>query len=197
MLLGDGSIGHLEFRPPDDLRLYEIPAAGVLRIDSNVLVADVVVGDLIARHSGFAKRWLAVNVTTDRAGRLVEMVSRDGFPCAIKCHVATPMLRQGNVCWQVDLWLDLLVRANGRDYLIEDEDEFALARDHGLLSDREVAGALAGLDDVLHLVQTGALLDLLASFCPFGFGAAPVARPFRRLLHADYPEVQPGVRPSW
>ena len=196
MSANERMIGHIEFRPPDDLRLYEIPESGVLRLDDEVLVAEVAVGEVVVRHYGFATRWLAVNVTTDHSGRLVESPS-DNFPFALKCHLATPMRREANTCWQTDLWLDVLVSADGRRHLVEDEDEFAEARVRELLSERESSGASEGLKDVLDLVRTETLLDLLAAVCPFGPSSPPSARPFRRLDRADYPELLPGVRPTW
>ena len=192
----DRMIGHIEFRPPVDLQLYEIPESGVLRLDDEVLVAEVAVGELIVRHYGFATRWLAVNVTTDRSGRLVES-SHDHFPFAVKCHLSTPMLREADTCWQIDLWLDVLVSADGRRHLVEDEDEFAEARVRELLSEREASGASEGLQDVLDLVRTGSLIDLLAGTCPFHASNPPEAQPSRSLDLNEYPALLPGIRPTW
>ena len=192
-----GTIQHVEFRPPDDLRSYEIPESGVLWLDDEVLVAEVAIDGAVVRHYGFASRWLAVNLTTDYAGRPADLAYLDVFPHTAKCHIATPMLRDGDTCWQTDLWLDVLVKANGRDHLVEDRDEFAGAREQGWLSEREADQALDGFDEVLALVRAGTLLDLLASIWPFSPGNPPLARPVRHIPTADLPSVLPGMRPTW
>ncbi len=194
---GERMIGHIEYRPPDDLRLYEIPESGVLRLDDEALVAEVAIDGAVIRHYGFASHWLAVNVTTDLKEWPADLAGVDAFPHAVKCHMATPMLRVGDSCFQTDLWLDVLVSADGRDCHVEDEDEFADARSRQLLSERAASEALQRFQDVLNLVQAGTLLDWLAAVCPFRPGSPPSARPFRRLDPADYPELMPGVRPTW
>ena len=190
-------VRHIEFRPPDDLRLYEIPESGVLRLDDEVLVAEVGIAGAVVRHYGFASRWLAVTLTTDHTGQPADLAGLEIFAHTAKCDIATPMQRDGDTCWQTDLWLDVLVRANGRDHLVEDEDEFDRARDEGLLSGREADQALDAFRDVLAMVRAGTLLDLLATIWPFGSGHPPPARPFRRLRTSDLPSVRPGVRPTW
>ena len=191
------TIRHIEFRPPDDLRMYEIPESGVLRLDDEVLVAEVAIDGAVVRHYGFASCWLAVNVTTGLDGQPADLAGLDVFPHTAKCHVATPMRREGDTCWQTDLWLDVLVKANGRDHLVEDVDEFARAREQDLLSDREAVQALAAFQQVLAMVRAGTLLDMLAAVCPFGPGSPPPARPVRRLRMSDLPSVRSGVRPTW
>ena len=61
------------------------------------------------RHYAFAGHWFKVNVTTDRGGRLTETGDRT-CRFAFNCDIATPMEREGDSTFAVDLFTDVLVR---------------------------------------------------------------------------------------
>jgi hypothetical protein len=65
------------------------------------------------------------------------------------------------------------------------------------LSDREAAGARAGLEELTDLIQRNALVAFLAAAHPFGRTAVPEAPAMRSVPLGEVPLLQPGVRPSW
>lgn len=103
-----------DFHPDEPtVRVFRTPPAGVLRFDDEVLVFAVRYGDRVLRHYAFADRWFKVNVTSDLDGRLVET---GDLQFAFNCDVATPMERDGDAVYAVDLFTDVLVRTdNGLD----------------------------------------------------------------------------------
>jgi len=187
-----------DFHPPDDLRLFTFQRGSVLRFDDSALIGVVDHRGTLLRHYAFANRWFKINVTTDPAGNLVEeQPDSTSIPFCFNCDIATPMLKQGNTVFAVDLWIDVLVRADGLTYQIVDEDEFAAAQEHGWLSAPEVQGARRGLADLIELIERKQLVPFLADLFPFGSRCAPRALDMQRASVADFPIVQPGVRPTW
>jgi hypothetical protein len=60
---------------------------------------------------------IAGRVLTDRGGRLTET----GDPtrrCAVNCDIATPMEREGDSTFAVDLFTDVLVRQDATSYVV-------------------------------------------------------------------------------
>jgi hypothetical protein len=94
-----------DLHPPDDLRLFPMPKAGVLRFDDDVFVAELRYGEIVVRHHAWRDRWFKINCTTDLEGRFVETGPPDDVP-------------------PVDLWLDVLVHRNAVSHAVYDEDEF-------------------------------------------------------------------------
>ena len=187
-----------DFHPPDDLRLFTFQCASLLRCDDSALIGVVDHRGTLLRHHAFADRWFKINVTTDLAGNFVEeQPDSTSIPFCFNCDIATPMLKQGNAVFAVDLWIDVLVRADGLTYDIVDEDEFAAAQGHGWLSAQEVHGAQRGLADLIELIERKQLVTFLADLSPFGSRCAPRALDMQRVSAADFPIVQPRVRPTW
>jgi hypothetical protein len=103
-----------DFHPPDDLRLFPMPAPGVLRLDDGAFVAVVRYGEVVVWHYAFGDHWFKVNATTDLEGRLVETTAPGEVPpFAFNCDISAPLLRRGDAVFAVDLWLDVLVREDG------------------------------------------------------------------------------------
>lgn len=187
-----------DFHPPDDLRLFPMPKAGVLRFDDDVFVAEVRYGHIVVRHHAWRENWFKINCTTDLEGRFVETGAPDDVPpFTFNCDIATPMVRSGDAVFAVDLWLDVLVRRDAVTHAVYDEGEFddAIARD--LLSAREQAGARAGLDELIDLIDRHALVDFLAELHPFGPTRVPEAPAMRRVDLSEAGLLRPGVRASW
>jgi hypothetical protein len=91
-----------------------MPKAGVLRFDDEVFVAQVRYGDVVVRHYAWRDHWFKINCTTDLRSRLIETTAPDDVPpLAFNCDIATPMVRDGDAVFAVDLWLDVLVRGDG------------------------------------------------------------------------------------
>jgi hypothetical protein len=62
---GQPVIRDYDLHPPDDLRLFPVPKAGVLRFDDEVLVAQIRHGDIVVRHYAWRDHWFKINCTTD------------------------------------------------------------------------------------------------------------------------------------
>lgn len=196
-----------DFHPPADLRLFPMPRTGVLRLDDEVLIAEVRYDDIVVRHYAFRDHWFKINCTTDLSGRFVETTSADDtLPFTFNCDIATPMLRKDDAVYAVDLWLDVLVRGDGITHEVHDEDDFAQARAEGWLSEREAAGARDGLEELLGIIRQHRLVEFLADAHPFGpfgpfdpFGPTlpPPALPTEDLPPDGFPFVLPYQRPSW
>jgi len=187
-----------DLHPPDEVRQFRMPWAGVLRFDEQVFVAQVRYGEVVLRHYAFSGHWFKVNCTTDLNGRFVETTaSGDAPPFTFNCDIATPMLRRAGAVYAVDLCLDVLVRDDGRSYGVHDQAEFDAAIERGWLSRREADGARAGLQELTAMIDTGSLVPFLSRACPFGRTPAPEALPLQRVPVTDIPALQAGLRPSW
>lgn len=192
-----------DFHPPDDVRLFRIPWHGVLLDRPEVLVYEVAVhdmgfrGQVVLRHYAFADKWFKVNVCLDLEGCFFDEESLP-HPFCFNCDVSTPMLRRGDAVYAVDLWLDVLVRADGRTHVVVDEDQLREARAGGLLSAREADGARRGLAELVDLASSGRLIGHLHAIHPFGHcSGRPRNEPPMRLSDADVPEVRAHSRLSW
>jgi hypothetical protein len=191
-------VADYDFHPPDDMRLFPMPRSGVLRLDEDVFVAEVRYGDIVVRHYAFRDHWFKINCTTDLSGQFVETTSPDDVPpFTFNCDIATPMVRDQFAVYAVDLWLDVLVRADGRTYGVYDEDEFEEAIAREWLSPREAVGARAGLRELIEMIEHDQLIAFLGDVQPFGAFLPPEAQDTRRTPVAEAPVLQPGRRPSW
>jgi hypothetical protein len=188
-----------DFHPPDDARLFSMPKAGVRRLDDEAFVAHVSYGEVLMRHYAFRDHWFKVSCTMNSGGGFVDTTSpEDGVPpFTFNCDIATPMLRRRDAVFAVDLWLDVLVRCDGVTYGVYDEHDFGEAIGLGWLSEREAAGARAGLRELIDLIEGRELVAFLAGFHPFGVAAAPAAPEAQRVQLGDIPLLHAGTRPSW
>ena len=170
-----------DFHPPDDARLFRMPAEGVRRSDEEAFVAEVSYGDVIVRHYAFRDHWFQVNCTLESDANLIETTSPEGDvpPFAFNCDIATPMLRRDNAVSAVDLWLGILVRRDGATYGVYDKNNFDEAVQRAWLSRREAASAQ--------------FVDFLAAGHPFGPAAAPAAPEMQRVRLSAVAVLQPDV----
>ncbi|HVM15758.1 MAG TPA: DUF402 domain-containing protein [Egibacteraceae bacterium] len=185
-----------DYLPSDEssVRVFVTPPSGVIRLDDDVAVTEAMHGDVLLRHYAFADRWFKINVTTDRDGQTVETGAlRQRF--AFNCDIATPMEREGDATFAVDLFVDVLVRVDTRTLYVGDEDEFAEAIETGLMSRGEGQQARRGVADLIQLVEAGKLLPWLDDVFPFGPCDPPAAPPMRREPIPD--RLLPHVRRSW
>jgi hypothetical protein len=99
-----------DFHPDEPtVRIFRTPSPGVLRLDDSVAISQAVYDRVVLRHYAFAEHWFKINVTTDLSGRLTE--TGDGTRrFAVNCDIATPMEREGDSTFGVDLFTDVLVR---------------------------------------------------------------------------------------
>ena len=188
-----------DYHPPDRLQLFTIERGGVLRSEDEVLVTEALHGDVVLRHYAFADRWFKVNCTTDAFGHLTETESTEAEapPFAFNCDIATPMVREGDAVFAVDLWLDVFVRADGQSYRVADSARFGRAVKQGLLSSREARCAEAGLRELIELIEREMFVGFLADVCPFRPSTAPPALPMRVVPTTGKPLIEPHRRPTW
>ncbi|MGH3487851.1 MAG: hypothetical protein ACRDP8_08040 [Actinopolymorphaceae bacterium] len=181
------------------VRVFDNPPSGVRRADEDAFVSEATyAGDVVLRHYAFRDRWFKVNLTVDAAGRPTETALAPGAPAyAFNIDIATPMLFCDNAAYAVDLELDVMVKADARTYDVVDLTDFEESATKELISPGEVHGALAGLAELIELIERGTLMSMLASACPPGPpGAAPPVR-MREVPLADVPQLQPGKRLTW
>jgi hypothetical protein len=187
-----------DFHPPDDVRLREFPAPGVLRHDDDMFVAEVRDGDNVRRLYAFRHHWFRITCITDLTGAFIDIPhsSVDGTH-AFKCDIATPVLRVDGDLYSVDLWLDVVVGSDGTTHAVYDEDDFALARRRGWLSQREAAAARAGLDELLAMLARGRFIEFLTEAYPFGPTSPPPATSTKHIAASEVALLQPRRRPWW
>lgn len=80
---------------------------------------------------------------------------------------STPHFSVGANLYNVDLFLDVLVGSDGRQHVVQDEDDFAGAINSGWLAEAEQSGARSGLAELLDIVESAGLLTFLEGICPF------------------------------
>ncbi len=162
-----------DFHPNEGgCRLFVTPPEGVLRLDDHAFVTEVRWDrDRVLRHYAFADRWVKVNVSRSKDGHLLDL----------NCDIATPMQRDGDRVYSVDLFIDVLVEADGRTNRVQDEDEFEDALSRGLISPAEASAALRELGAFTHDVAAGRLVPWLESICPFGPPVTPPNSDMRRV----------------
>lgn len=183
-----------DYHPQEDfVRVFIHPPSGVLRDDSRVLVTEAESGDgFFLRHYAFAEEWFKINLTLDRHGRPAEC-GEDGF--SFNCDLATPMMRRDETSFAVDLFLDVLVRADGRSVQIRDEGEMEDAVERGWVSQREAEAARRGAERLVDLARTGRLVDFLDRHLPLE--PPQSARMFQIARAGIDSGLLPGQRPSW
>lgn len=193
-----------DYHPDEEtVRCFGIPDSGILVNDEHACVnqtrqPDVFQpqsDDLVLRHYAFADEWFKLNATFDLEGNLIQ----PGPPetaMAVNCDIATPMVRVGDDVSAVDLFLDVFVRTDG-SYRIADRDEFEQAAADGLVSQSEAHSAETGLTRLMHWIESGRLLSLLAEIEPTVTATAPPPLPFERVSPDLVPSVARGTRGTW
>ena len=120
----------------------------------------------IARPEPLATRlWL----WPDRPLRLLQQFDAAGQPTVYRIDFATLPRRHGWMIHQTDLYLDMFITADERDYAVLDEDELALAFDRGLISSELRARVLAQAEEFIDLLETGRFGSWLATNCAAAF----------------------------
>ena len=192
-------IRDFDFHPDEPhVRVFSCVPSTVLRWDDRVFVCESLFGDIVLRHYAFEDEWFKINVTTDRAGRIVETPpSTDAPAFAFNCDIATPMRREGNDVYAVDLFADVLVGDDGTTFEIVDFVKFDQAASKGSISPKEFRHGKAGLARLTELIDRSELISFLAGVCPFGESSAQSALPMSLVPVQEVPLVQPRRRPSW
>jgi hypothetical protein len=121
------------------------------------------------------ERWVNSIAVYDADARLVYA----------RFDAATPPLWQHEVCYQTDLFLDLLYDAATGNYLVLDEQAFAAETARGTLPPRWAAAAEQVLSSLLAAGDRDALPGMLDAWCP-----APVVRTEGLRLRETVEEIE-------
>jgi hypothetical protein len=188
-----------DFHPDeDDVRVFVTGPGGVLRIGDDVYVSAGRYGDVILWHYAFARHWFKVNLTTDLDGRTVETGGDDpGSRFAFNCDIATPMRRRDSAVYAVDLFADVLVRADGVTYRICDLEEFQQAHSRGLILPGEAQGAQRGLAELTGIIERSELAAFLRQAYPATPLNPPPASPADRIPLMQVPLLSEANRATW
>ena len=138
-------------------------------------------------HYAFARHWFKVNLTTDLAGQIVETGDEQSGRFAFNCDIATPMRRRGDAVFAVDLFADVLVRADSLTYRVCDLEDLDRAHRSRLILPAEARGAHDGLAELTGIIERGDLLAFLSRACPIGPLDLPPADPPGRAPLAQVP----------
>jgi hypothetical protein len=180
------------------VRVFTAEPGGVLRFSSDVYVCAARYGDVVLWHYAFARHWFKINLTTDLTGRIVETGDDEpGSRFAFNCDIATPMRRHDTAVLAVDLFADMLVRADAASYRICDLDELSQASRDGLILPGESRGAARGLAELTAIVERGNLLAFLSQACPAGPLQPPAAAPVGYVPLSRIPLLSLESRAAW
>lgn len=172
--------------------------AGVLRFGDDVYVSAGRYADVILWHYAFARHWFKVNLTTGLDGRIVETGGDEpGSRFAFNCDIATAMRRRASAVYAVDLFADVLVRADSVSHRVCDLEEFQQAHDQGLILPGEAQGARQGLAELTGIIERGELAAFLRQTCPPRPLDPPIAYPADRIPLTQVPLLSRENRASW
>src|SRR5262249_50974843 len=122
---------------------------------------------------------------------IFEMYAPDGVLAATRIDFATPLVEHEGALYQTDLYLDVFIAADGRQFLVEDEDELELARRIALISREQYELVREQQRELIDVLRTGRFAAWLGSRPPFD----PAAIPPYRGSTGRY--IQPGEPDGW
>lgn len=188
-----------DFHPDEPtVRIFGAARVDVPRLDDEAFVARVCYDTVVLHHYAWASRWFKVNVTTDCAGNLIETGSDEGgIPFAFNIDIATPMLRDKDQVFAVDLFTDVFVRADGRSYVIGDREEATAAFASGLISRSERRASQHAVNQLVEIIEQGRLMHLLNEACPVEPCCPTPAPPIERVAIEQVPLLAPYKRSTW
>jgi hypothetical protein len=193
-----GPVRDFDLHPDEDaVRVFTSGPDGVLRLTGDVFVSAARYGNIVLWHYAFARHWFKVNLTTDLSGQIVETGDEQSGRFAFNCDIATPMRRRGDDVFAVDLFADVLVRADSLAYQVCDLAELDLARLTGLILPAEERGARGGLAELTGIIERGDLLAFSSRACAIGPLDPPPAVPPGRAPLARVPLLGIESRRAW
>jgi hypothetical protein len=107
------------------------------------------------------------------------------------------MRRRGGAVFAVDLFADVLVRADSVTYQVCDLEELERALLTGLILPAEARGARSGLAEHTGIIEEGHLLAFLSRACPMGPLDPPPAAPPGHAPLAQVPLLGIESRRAW
>jgi predicted RNA-binding protein associated with RNAse of E/G family len=130
-------------------------------------------------------------------GPIVTVPDQQGSRFAFNCDIATPMRRRDSAVYAVDLFADVLVRADGVTYRACDLEEFRQARSLGLILPGEAQGARQGLAELTGIIERRELLGFLRQVCLPGPLNPPIASAPVRIPLTQVPLLSEKNRATW
>jgi hypothetical protein len=183
---------------PDETSVRVFVSQDVPRLDEDVFVARVRYGDVVLHHYAWSSRWFKVNLTTNLDGDIVETPASPGVPAfAFNIDIATPMERRGREMFAVDLFVDILVRADGLNYVVGDESEARQAARDGLISPRELRAAERAVKELMDIIGRGSLHELINETWPLEAACPAEAPAMQRVALRHVSILSPRERSSW
>ena len=119
------------------------------------------------------------------------MYGSDGTLAATRIDFATPLQEHGGALYQTDLYLDIFVAADGRTFVVDDEDELEQARAVGLVERDRYRLVREQQRELIALLETGGLNSWLGPRPPFDLARIPGYRA------SDGRYIQPGEPDGW
>lgn len=153
---------------PDEVRLFQYLAPPIYD-GEDALVFDGQASPSMstyARSYLFRQRWLEIFVTFDAELRLLPDPD-DPFPFVCNCDLTTPYLVRGTDGYTIDLFLDVLVAADGRTYQIRDREEFEEAATTGSIPLSWYQAVQRDLAWLINLLDTNQFLPMLQHMAAF------------------------------
>ena len=119
------------------------------------------------------------------------MYGPDGTLAATRIDFATPLQEHRGALYQTDLYLDIFVAADGRAFVVDDEDELEQARALGLVAHEPYRLVRDQQRELVAALGAGGLDSWLGPQPPFDLGRIPVYRA------SDGRYIQPGESDGW
>jgi len=125
--------------------------------------------------------------------RLHQQFDAAGRTTLYRIDFASPPHRQDPNFYQTDLYLDMFITADAREYAILDEDELEQAHRQGLISDEQHTLVLRQADELVNLLEHQQFEGWLASWCdkPFSLGS------LHDTPHWQYRKYAPNEPSGW
>ncbi|MCM2674932.1 DUF402 domain-containing protein [Alkalicoccobacillus plakortidis] len=154
---------------PYEVRTFDIPKVGIKRFDNKYLVYDVLIDkQTILRHYSFKEYWFEINISFDMDGEFLQELDKEtNFVWSYNFDICSPFFVEKGQVYNVDLMLDVLVRSDGSNYLIKDEEEFLEGYEMNWFSEYEKINALESCNKLVSIINEYRLRSFLEEIYPF------------------------------
>jgi hypothetical protein len=149
---------------------YEIAPASIRRNDDVAFVCDCrmppgIEGEIL-RHYSFPDRWWSANIGLRLDGSLRANTFGPAREFPYDCDITSPHFEAFDGLCNIDLKLDVFIRADGRDHVVVDHDDFDVCIASGWIDGYDRAGAEGGLSELVGLIESGSFVEFLLDVCP-------------------------------
>ncbi|MFC1717511.1 hypothetical protein ACFL6S_27875 [Candidatus Poribacteria bacterium] len=154
---------------PSEVRVFQYISGPTYAGRDAVVMDSVLIEDDVSTYCRgyyFLDRWLSVFITFNEQLELRPEPDYD-FPFAFNCDITTPHYCQERSIFTTDLYLDVLVGADGITYQLEDSEDLQKAFDASLFGRRWFDNARREADWLVDTLEGGRFLDFLNEVEPF------------------------------